>query len=88
MIKKRTYDNQQKILVDLLTEISNHYLTISLEQLSNRCGYTKQYLSSLIKKISGQTFIELRTRKRLEQVKYLLTSSDYRKKNYLDDHFL
>ena len=88
MIKKRTYDNQQKILVDLLTEISNHYLTISLEQLSNRYGYTKQYLSSLIKKISGQIFIELRTRKRLEQAKYLLTSSDYRKKNYLDDHFL
>lgn len=78
----------------------------------------------MIKKISGQTFIELKTRKRLEQAKYLLTSSDYsiaeicdlvgihnlnsfytkfytkfkkqyhimpsyyRKKNYLDDHFL
>lgn len=41
MIKKRTYDNQQKILVDLLTEISNHYQTISLEQLANRYGYTK-----------------------------------------------
>lgn len=120
MIEKTIYDNHQKILVDLLTEISSHYQTISLDQLANRYGYTKQYLSSLIKKISGQTFIELRTRKRMEQAKYLLASSDYsiaeicnlvgihnlnsfytkfkkqyhmmpndyRKNNYLTDHFL
>lgn len=64
MIEKTIYDNHQKILVDLLTEISSHHQTISLDQLANRYGYTKQYLSSLIKKISGQTFIELRTRKK------------------------
>ncbi|WP_288556896.1 helix-turn-helix transcriptional regulator [uncultured Lactobacillus sp.] len=77
MIEKTIYDNHQKILVDLLTEISSHYQTISLDQLANRYGYTKQYLSSLIKKISDQTFIELRTRKKMEQAKYLLASSDY-----------
>lgn len=77
MIEKTIYDNHQKILVDLLTEISSHYQTISLDQLANRYGYTKQYLSSLIKKISGQTFIKLRARKRMEQAKYLLASSDY-----------
>lgn len=59
------------------TVIAVSLSTISLDQLANRYGYTKQYLSSLIKKISGQTFIELRTRKRMEQAKYLLASSDY-----------
>ncbi len=120
MIEKKIYDNRQQLLVDLLTEISQNYKTISLEQLSNRYGYTKQYLSSLIKELTGQTFVQLRTRKRLEQAQYLLLSSDYsiadicnlvgihnqnsfytkfkdqyhmmpndyRKKNYLNDHFI
>ena len=120
MIEKEVYDTKQQLLVDLLTEISNNYKTISLEQLSKRYDYTKQYLSSLIKQLTGHTFIQLRTRKRLEQAQYLLTSSDYpiaeicglvgihnqnsfytkfkqqyhmmpndyRKKNYLNDHFI
>lgn len=43
MIEKTIYDNLQKILVDLLTEISSHYQTISLDQLANRYGYTEQF---------------------------------------------
>ena len=77
MIEKQIYDNQQQLLVDLLTEISNNYKTISLGKLATKYGYTKPYLSSLIKSLSGQTFIQLRTRKRLEQAKYLLNSSSY-----------
>ena len=61
MIEKQIYDNQQQLLVDLLTEISNNYKTISLGKLATKYGYTKPYLSSLIKSLSGQTFIQLRT---------------------------
>ena len=43
MIEKTIYDNHQKILVDLLTKISSHYQTISLDQLANRYGYTEQF---------------------------------------------
>lgn len=120
MIEKKVYGNQSRLLVDLLTEISNDYQTVSLSKLADRYGYTKPYLSNLIKKLTGHTFIELRTKKRLEQAQYLLTSSnysiakicelvgihnqnsfytkfkqqyqmmpsDYRKKNYLTDHFI
>lgn len=120
MIEKKVYGNQSRLLVDLLTEISNDYQNVSLSKLADRYGYTKPYLSNLIKKLTGHTFIELRTKKRLEQAQYLLTSSnysiakicelvgihnqnsfytkfkqqyqmmpsDYRKKNYLTDHFI
>lgn len=120
MIEKKVYGNQSRLLVDLLTEISNDYQNVSLSKLADRYGYTKPYLSNLIKKLTGHTFIELRTKKRLEQAQYLLTTSnysiakicelvgihnqnsfytkfkqqyqmmpsDYRKKNYLTDHFI
>lgn len=77
MIEKHVYDKQEKLLVDLLTEISNNYRDISLGKLANHYGYTKPYLSNLIKKLTGHTFIEIRTQKRLEQAQYLLTSSNY-----------
>ncbi|MDB6226048.1 hypothetical protein ODV20_02805 [Lactobacillus amylovorus] len=36
MIEKQIYDNQQQLLVDLLTEISNNYKTISLGKLATK----------------------------------------------------
>lgn len=57
MIEKQIYDNQQQLLVDLLTEISNNYKTISLGKLATKYGYTKPYLSSLIKSLSGFSFV-------------------------------
>lgn len=78
MIEKTIYDNHQKILVDLLTEISSHYQTISLDQLANRYGYTSNLvgirnLNSFYTKFKKQ---------------YHMMPNDYRKKSYLSDHFL
>lgn len=61
----------------MLTEISKKYQTISLTDLAQRYGYTPPYLSNLIKKLTGKSFVNLRTQKRLEQAKYLLSSSNY-----------
>ncbi len=52
MIEKKVYGNQSRLLVDLLTEISNDYQNVSLSKLADRYGYTKPYLSNLIKKIN------------------------------------
>lgn len=77
MTEEENHDQKQKLLVDLLNKISQKYQTISLADLAQRYGYTSPYLSSLIKELTGKNFVKLCTQKRLEQAKYLLSSSDY-----------
>lgn len=57
--------------------ISNHlHYQITLEELSNRCNLTKQYLSSLFKKETGTTVTEYILKEKLETTKQMLTYSE------------
>lgn len=67
---------ERKLTTEILTDIEKEYRTITLGELSKRYGYNKNYISSLIKNLTGQNFIDLRTKQRLIQAQYLLTSSD------------
>lgn len=66
---------------------------ISLVSISNDIAVSPNYLSALIKKSTGNTFIELLTKKRIETAKRLLLDSDLKireiteKCGYSDQHY-
>ncbi len=66
---------------------------ISLVYISNEIAVSPNYLSALIKKMTGNTFIELLTKKRIETAKDLLLNSDLKireiteKCGYSDQHY-
>lgn len=66
---------------------------ISLVSISNDISVSPNYLSALIKKSTGNTFIELLTKKRIETAQRLLVNSDLKireiteKCGYSDQHY-
>ncbi len=66
---------------------------ISLVSISNDIGISPNYLSALIKKSTGSTFIELLTKKRVERAKELLITSNLKIREiteqcgYNDQHY-
>ncbi|MFD1319033.1 AraC family transcriptional regulator [Loigolactobacillus zhaoyuanensis] len=55
----------QKLAIKLLDEIRQHYQSLSLETLSNKYSYNKNYLSNLFHKVVGKTFSQALTEERL-----------------------
>lgn len=55
----------QKLAINLLDEIRQHYQAINLEMLANKYSYNKNYLSNLFHKVVGKTFSEALTEERL-----------------------
>ncbi len=70
-------NNQQQLMVSLLRQIANHYQDITLSDLARRYDYTKPYLSSLIKKLTGYSFVQLRMNKRMEEARNLLRTTNF-----------
>ncbi|MFI3176522.1 MAG: response regulator [Eubacteriales bacterium] len=66
---------------------------VSLVSISNHIAVSPNYLSGLIKKYTGSTFIDLLTKKRIETAKSLLVNTDYKVKEiaeqcgYSDQHY-
>lgn len=66
---------------------------ISLVSISNDISVSPNYLSALIKKSTGNTFIDLLTKKRMETAKHLLLNSEFKireiteKCGYSDQHY-
>ncbi len=66
---------------------------VSLVSISNHIAVSPNYLSGLIKKYTGSTFIDLLTKKRIETAKSLLVTTDYKIKEiaeqcgYSDQHY-
>ena len=66
---------------------------ISLVSVSNEIGVSPNYLSALIKKETGKTFVDLLTGKRMEAAKELLTCTSMKIKEisekcgYSDQHY-
>lgn len=59
--------------------ILNHIAeNISLEQVSDRLGFNSSYFSQFFKKETGETFVQYRTRLRMEKAKEILLRPDVR----------
>jgi 2-isopropylmalate synthase len=58
-----------------LQYIQNHYQTVSLDSLCTKFHYNKSYLSRLIHKNTGRSFIDIVTDLKLSQAIDLLTNT-------------
>lgn len=68
-------DKEQKMIMDVLSYIEEHYRDGELEQLAARLHYDMRWLSKEIKKRTGKTYTDLIQTKRLQQAAYLLTTT-------------
>ena len=65
----------QKLMLDVLGYIEEHYRDGELNQLAELLNYDVYWLSKEIKKLTGRNYIELVQEKRLSQAAYLLDMS-------------
>lgn len=75
MPAKSLINSKQKIIFNILEDITQNYQTITLSYLSNKYGYNKNYLSNLIKKMTGKNFSNLKTQQRIIKANELLNST-------------
>ncbi|MBA1434050.1 AraC family transcriptional regulator [Bombilactobacillus bombi] len=75
MPTKNLSNDKQKLMFNILEDITQNYQTITLSQLALKYGYNKNYLSNLITKMTGQNFTNLRTQQRIIRANELLTST-------------
>lgn len=66
-------NSQQKLMIQVLEYIEEHYKDGELSELADRLHYDLYWLSKQIKKQTGWTYTELVQSKRLSQAAYLLT---------------
>lgn len=69
-------DKQQKLVMDVLSYIEEHYRDGDLESLAKQMHYDMRWLSKEIKKRTGQNYTDLVQNKRLNQAAYLLTTTN------------
>lgn len=62
----------QKLMIDVLGYIEEHYRDGELQQLAEMMNYDVYFLSKEIKKITGRNYTDLLQEKRLNQAAYLL----------------
>lgn len=66
----------QKLMLDVLGYIEEHYRDGELNQLAELLNYDVYWLSKEIKKLTGRNYIELVQEKRLNQAAYLLDNTN------------
>ena len=69
-------DSKQKLVIDVLSYIEEHYRDGELEDLANKLHYDARWLSKEIKKRTGKKYTELIQNKRLNQAAYLLSTTN------------
>lgn len=74
------YNHQQNedehgSFIQVLQYIKNHYQTIDLEKLSEVFHYNPTYLSRMIKKNTGKTFLDILTDQKMSQASELLLNT-------------
>ena len=69
-------DKQQKLVMDVLSYIEEHYRDGNLETLAKLLHYDMRWLSKEIKKRTGVNYTELVQNKRLNQAAYLLSTTN------------
>ncbi|BBF41482.1 transcriptional regulator of rhamnose utilization, AraC family [Lachnospiraceae bacterium KM106-2] len=66
-------NSEQKLMIDVLGYIEEHYKDGELSELANLLHYDFYWLSKEIKKLSGKTYTDMVQTKRLNQAAYYLT---------------
>lgn len=69
------YMNTNDTIIESLKIIESDYRTLTLQKLSKRMNYNKNYLSNLLKSRLGHTFTELLNEQRLKNAVVLLEST-------------
>lgn len=69
-------DKQQKLVIDVLSYIEEHYRDGNLEFLAKQLHYDMRWLSKEIKKRTGQKYTDLVRNKRLQTAAYLLSTTN------------
>lgn len=69
-------DKQQRLIMDVLSYIEEHYRDGELDSLARQLHYDMRWLSKEIKKRTGQNYTDLVQNKRLNQAAYLLTTTN------------
>lgn len=65
----------KRLVVDMLSNITNEYATVSLKELSERYCYNRNYLSNIFKKEVGINFSEVLNRQRITEAHRLLVTT-------------
>ncbi len=64
-------------IIEMIDYIRDHYLTVTLEELSAQFFLSKQYISKYIRDKSGATFCENVQKVRMKKAETLLATTDY-----------
>lgn len=67
--------NTDSLIVDLLDVIEKNHSTISLDSISRKLGYNKNYLSNRIKELTNQTFTELLNGEKIKHAAFFLKNT-------------
>lgn len=62
---------------NLLDYIDENYVNITLTQAANHFGFSASYFSRQVKKLMGQTFIQLVEQRRMKEAKKLIATNKY-----------
>lgn len=95
MVAEQRRKSSEIICHKALEIIENRYMDqdLSLVSISNEIAVSPNYLSSLIKKFTGSTFVDILTKKRIEKAKELLCYTGLKIKDvaekcgYSDQHY-
>ena len=74
-----TDERNQKLVQSIQAYIKKNYANdLSMDDLTERFHVSRTYISRLLKKYTGQSFLEYLTDVRFEQVEYLIADNKYR----------
>lgn len=71
-----SYYDSKLDYVPILLYIKSHYKTIDLEHLSRKFNYSVTYISKIIKKVTGNSFVEIIRKLKMEEAAALLMDTD------------
>lgn len=72
-------------IFNLILDISKNFRTVTLEEMAQKYNYHKNYLSKLIKRMTGHTFSEIVAEKRMERAAFLLAHTPLSIQDIIDD---
>jgi AraC-like DNA-binding protein/mannose-6-phosphate isomerase-like protein (cupin superfamily) len=65
-----------KKIISILNYIQNNYKTVSMPELSTKFNYSERHITRLLKEYTGDTFLEILQRTRIQKAANLLTNPD------------
>ncbi|MFS0726217.1 response regulator transcription factor [Paenibacillus sp. 1P07SE] len=79
MIRSKRKGNPKEPIEEAKRYIEQHLSSeLTLEEVAERLGLNASYLSQLFRQVAGETFVQYRTRRRMELAKRLLAQPQYK----------